>query len=243
MKCSRKIIFTVICLSYFTFSSIAAPNITVDKTTYNCGTVIEGEKDKISATFTIKNTGDLPLIITSVRPGCGCTVVEHDTLILPGKSGSIKPQINLSGFTGKISKSVTVTSNAENNPTIKLIITAEIQPIIDISKKYLYFSLSENDINKEIYFSSLKKDLLITGVSFRPTDGIVGAECQTEKPISLKYKWNSLDSTRNDGFSVFKLLLINPETEINFNCYNGIFIFQTNHSDKNELRINGRIDK
>ncbi|RYF97797.1 MAG: DUF1573 domain-containing protein, partial [Chitinophagaceae bacterium] len=36
------------------------------------GTINEGQKLQIS--FHLKNTGDAPLILQSVTPGCGCTV-------------------------------------------------------------------------------------------------------------------------------------------------------------------------
>ena len=63
-------------------SASASPKIDVDKTTFDCGVIAEGKTDKLHAQFTVKNTGDAPLKIDNVRPGCGCTVVKFDSTIL-----------------------------------------------------------------------------------------------------------------------------------------------------------------
>lgn len=237
MLCTRSSILSGGLILSYVLSSIAAAKIEVDKETFDCGTVIEGKKEKIAAVFEIKNTGNIDLKLESVRPSCGCTVVEYDTIIAPGKTGKIKPEVNLRGFSGKINKSVTVMSNADNNPTLRLNITAEIQPIIDISERYLMISALK-DI-KNIYFSSLKKNLEILDVSFKAHDN---NDTKLQKTIQLpiKYEWIKTDSIRNDGFAVFMLSLKNPFVD---EPLNGDFILKTNHPDKSELSIRVKIEK
>lgn len=46
----------------------------VDSTFHNVGDVKLGQTVEIP--FVVKNTGNKPLIISSVQPGCGCTVAE-----------------------------------------------------------------------------------------------------------------------------------------------------------------------
>ena len=46
-----------------------------DELTYNFGTIAEAD-GFASHTFTIKNTGDAPLVITRVTASCGCTRPE-----------------------------------------------------------------------------------------------------------------------------------------------------------------------
>ena len=78
MRFSRALFAVALCGSATIF---AAPKIEADKTTLDCGTVVEGQGDQIDAYFTIRNTGDAPLRIENVRPGCGCTVVTFDTVV------------------------------------------------------------------------------------------------------------------------------------------------------------------
>lgn len=232
-------IYSSLCLNLFCLTLTAAPQLNVDTTTFDCGTVIEGKKDKIAALFEIKNTGDSPLKIENVRPSCGCTVVQFDTLIPPGKTGKIKPEVRIKGYSGKIRKTVTVISNAANNQTLRLYITANIQPVIDVSERYITLSGEKGNIGGTVYFSSLKKDLLLKDVAFKLTENN-RTDWQKEIPLHLKFKWNKTDSVRTDGFTVYSLSLFCPEITEQLS---GRFLFTTNHPDKNEVVINGRIDK
>jgi hypothetical protein len=67
----------------------ASPKIVIDKTSYQCGPVIEGKTEKLKAEFIVKNAGDAVLKINA-RPGCGCTVVKYDSLVQPGKTSTIE---------------------------------------------------------------------------------------------------------------------------------------------------------
>ena len=64
--------------------------------------------------FTFINKKKTSLVISNVRPSCGCTVAKWSKEpILPGKTGSIK--INFSTkIPGTFFKTITVTSNAKN---------------------------------------------------------------------------------------------------------------------------------
>jgi len=62
--------------------------------------------------FKFKNVGKSPLIITSVKGSCGCTVpTKPEEPILPGETGEIKVKYATNRI-GPFSKTVTITSNA-----------------------------------------------------------------------------------------------------------------------------------
>jgi hypothetical protein len=86
------------------------------ETVYDFGEAVEGEV--IDVTFEVKNTGSIPLNIVDVKPACGCTVAEFTKEpITPGKTGSIKAQVNTKGFRGPISKSVIMMANTDPTRT------------------------------------------------------------------------------------------------------------------------------
>ena len=69
--------------------------------------------------FEFTNTGNAPLIISSVRSTCGCTVPEKpDEPIMPGDTGEIKVKYDTNRV-NPIRKTITVISNADR-PTIAL---------------------------------------------------------------------------------------------------------------------------
>jgi len=214
----------------------AAPQIKVDNMVFNGGTV--SENSTVKAVFTLTNTGTQPLRITSVRPGCGCTVVSYDSVIAPGKSGTIKPAVDLKGFRpGHMSRGVTVNSNAANSPTLQLTIEVTITPTIEVSENYIVFA---NAAPKTMTLSSAKKDLAVSGVVFKPQGGGGGnaPRWASNAPVTIDYKFNASDSTRADGLKVYRLDLTPPSTD--GETLSGVFVITTNHPDKKEISINGR---
>lgn len=75
-----------------------APITTIkfEESTYDYGTIKDGEKIKHSYKFT--NTGKNPLIISDAKGSCGCTVPDWPREpIAPGKTGEIKVEFNSTG--------------------------------------------------------------------------------------------------------------------------------------------------
>jgi len=67
--------------------------------------------------FTFTNTGNVPLVISKCKGSCGCTVPKCPTEpVLPGESAVIKVKY-ATDRVGQFTKTITVTSNATNEPT------------------------------------------------------------------------------------------------------------------------------
>ncbi|MFC6269161.1 DUF1573 domain-containing protein [Frigoriflavimonas asaccharolytica] len=76
--------------------------------------------------YEFTNTGKNPLIISEVKPGCGCTVPDYTkTPILPGKKGFVNLKFDSSSFDGAVNKYADVYANVENMP-IKLTFSANV---------------------------------------------------------------------------------------------------------------------
>ncbi len=98
--------------------------IEFDKEIHDYGKIKNGGDPFCS--FTFKNTGNEPLIISNAKGSCGCTVPTWPKEpIAPGATGSIKVKYDTKR-TGPINKSVTITSNAVNTPTKVLRIKGEV---------------------------------------------------------------------------------------------------------------------
>jgi hypothetical protein len=84
---------------------------------YNFGTIEQGES--ITHEFKFVNTGNEPLIISNAEGSCGCTVpIYPKEPIMKNQSAAIKVTFNSTGKFGIQDKTVTLTSNAEQNPMI-----------------------------------------------------------------------------------------------------------------------------
>ncbi|MEQ9592241.1 MAG: DUF1573 domain-containing protein [Cyclobacteriaceae bacterium] len=86
------------------------PTFAFDATDHDFGTIKEGEK--VSYTYTFKNTGEAPLIIQNAQPSCGCTVPEWSKEPIPvGGTGFVKAEFDSNGKPNIQNKTITVTAN------------------------------------------------------------------------------------------------------------------------------------
>lgn len=102
------IFFFIACTACFAQAEIA-----FQETIYDFGQIEEGTVAEHEFVFT--NTGNQPLIISSVKASCGCTTPYWTKEpVLPGKQGSIKASYNSKNRPGGFNKTITVTSNARH---------------------------------------------------------------------------------------------------------------------------------
>lgn len=101
------------------------PEISFEKDVHDFGTL--KQHGDASTEFKFTNTGNQPLIISNARGSCGCTVPSWPKEpIAPGETGVIKVKYD-SKRLGMINKSVTISSNATNQPTKVIRIKGKIE--------------------------------------------------------------------------------------------------------------------
>jgi len=107
-----------------------SPMLVVPSKIIDAGTVSQGVT--VDAVFDLVNEGDAKLIVKAVRPTCGCTVADFDREIAPGATGTVKAKLDTKDFAGPISKSILVMTDDPQNPTVTLVIKADIRPFVEI---------------------------------------------------------------------------------------------------------------
>ena len=71
-----------------------------------------------SVDFEFKNTGKTAVIITNVKAACGCTATDYTkTPVQPGETAKVTATYNAAAK-GAFSKTVTVTTSAEETPKV-----------------------------------------------------------------------------------------------------------------------------
>lgn len=107
-------LLTIILWGMFSFQALAQPKASFDKEMYECGMVLW--KNPVTATFTVKNEGNKPLVISKVTTSCACTVADWTkTPIAPGQTGVITSTFDSKAL-GRFQKSVGIYSNASTKP-------------------------------------------------------------------------------------------------------------------------------
>jgi hypothetical protein len=109
-----------------TVSNQPLTTIALSESNFDFGKIKKG--DKVEHIYEITNTGTNPLVISEVKPGCGCTAPDFTKEpIMPGKKGKITLHFDSTNFDGNVNKYADVFANVEKAP-IKLTFTANIQP-------------------------------------------------------------------------------------------------------------------
>jgi hypothetical protein len=141
----KQTIVAVLALIAFATSSslLAQPKIeVVGESKLDLGTMFRGavaEKKVV-----LKNTGSVVLEVGQVEASCGCTgAMVSETKIEPGNTADLRITFNSKNFTGTVHKTVTVNSNAANEPRQVVEFTAKIVDEISMSAAQLWFKDAE----------------------------------------------------------------------------------------------------
>lgn len=107
----KKLGLSVLMVVAFVVCCLAQPKIQFEQTTYDFGKIRE-EGGKVTGRFEFTNVGTEDLVLTNVRPGCGCTAANysHDP-VAPGQKGFIEATYNPYNRPGGFTKNIRVTTN------------------------------------------------------------------------------------------------------------------------------------
>lgn len=169
----KKLIFLLLTfVPLFAFCQKA--KIEFDKTSHNFGTIQENGGPAIYD-FKFTNTGTVPLILTNVRAGCGCTTPEWDRKpVAPGESGLIKVSYNPMGRPGSFVKSIAVNSNASNSVETLTIRGKVTRKPADPYEAYKYSAGPVKFMTNNIYLGAIhhtdvaEKEIELVNTSDKP---------------------------------------------------------------------------
>lgn len=141
------------------------PRIVCDEPTFQFG-----EKDQnelVTHTFKLKNEGDDTLMISKVKPACGCTVATLSGKILaPGETATLSTRLSLKGRRGAQRKSIRIESNDPIQPNYMLYLAGTAIVEIGIEPPHINFGQirSSSPIEKEARLISRNGDARIIEV-------------------------------------------------------------------------------
>lgn len=103
-----------------------APQLTIENRMFDFGSIEQGSK--VTATYTLKNTGKNDLNIRKTHASCGCTIPTLGKKTLKeGEEVEMKVVFNTVGRRGNQMKSVTIYSNDPKKPVQRVTLKAQVQ--------------------------------------------------------------------------------------------------------------------
>lgn len=107
--------------------------IEFENTEFDFGSIVKGSS--VTHSFWFTNAGPDTLVITKIKPTCGCTVAKQGGIIVaPGGKASIDIVFNSGNFNGKVTKSINIETNDKLNPYAELRFKSTINnPLLRLS--------------------------------------------------------------------------------------------------------------
>ena len=186
----KSIVFLVVSAGVVSFVS-AAPKIAIDSTRVTVDTVVQGETSRIRHVFTVRNTGDSPLRVDKVRSSCGCMAVEVDSVIPPGREGSVTAEIVTKElYDGNFTKDITVLSNAVNRPQLRLYISGYFKTVLEVEERSsIRLSPGKQSDTGVVVRLHTSKRCVVKKVEFKYTETELGMQWETAVPIRFTYEY------------------------------------------------------
>jgi hypothetical protein len=114
------------------------PRVGVESAMFDWGSVAQGSK--VTHDFTIKNSGDIDLVLQRIVPSCGCTAASLSSdRIPPGGQGMVRVELDTAGFSGSQQKMVRLFTNDPAEPYSTLTMKGVVEPDVLVEPNRLVF--------------------------------------------------------------------------------------------------------
>jgi hypothetical protein len=136
----KAVVMIVLCLALFSPAyadekpAESLPIVVLPEDTYTFHDAFEGSE--VVHDFIVQNRGTAVLEISSVKPGCGCTLASYDKQIPPGGDGKITLKLNTDGYGGTtITKGALVETNDKARLKFSLNMKGNVQAFASIEPR------------------------------------------------------------------------------------------------------------
>lgn len=173
----------------------------------------------------LKNVGDELLIITNVKPSCGCTTAPLDKdKLKPGEVATIDVSFNVGSRAGVNSKTIRISTNDPANSTVIYRLSADVQK--SISMEPSYFAFNQMEVGKEATSKVTVKNTSSKTITFSDF-----RKSPSDMSINMSGK-----KTLKPGESMNIIAKITPSTPGYINCW---VKMKTTSDDDPEVSISG----
>jgi hypothetical protein len=101
-------------------------------------------QDSMSAVFAFRNTGDKPVRILALDPSCSCISAAPDKAVhAPGESGEIRVELALTGYVGRMRRTIAVTTDDAEEKFTELTMTVDIPELVSITPRFLFWRVGD----------------------------------------------------------------------------------------------------
>jgi hypothetical protein len=108
-------------------------------------------QEKAVAVFPFRNRSDKPVRIISVMPSCSCmATAPAKEVYAPGEAGEIRVEIALSGYVGRLRRSVAVETDEAAARFADLTMTLDIPEAVVLNPRFLFWEVGDKPEEKHL---------------------------------------------------------------------------------------------
>lgn len=221
----RSILLSAVLVLISSILLIAQPQLTIiGGDTYDWKNVTPKD-DPLKAKIKITNTGTEKLIISEVKPGCGCTTAPLDKSELnPGDTATLDVTLRIGGSQNQVIKSIRINSNDPKASQKFLYLKANVIHPLQLSQPYFTFNhlqVGQEDVSTIRLKNNAEFDVALSDYELNPKNMFFNLQ----SPIILK-----------PGQEIDLIAKVRPDKTGNFNC---TIKMKTTHPDYPTFIING----
>jgi len=145
-KTARRLgrVIKVLALILAVLTGAAACQAGLEWSTTDLQTAAAPGQQTVSVTFPFRNAGDKPVRILSLDPSCSCVSATPDKgVCASGASGEIRIALALGGYSGRVRRSVAVTTDDAKGRSVELTLTVDIPEVVVITPRFLFWRVGE----------------------------------------------------------------------------------------------------
>ena len=169
-------------------------------------------------------------------------MVGFDSIIPPGRVGTVTPEVKLHKMRGgSFKKTVTVHSNATNFPDLKLSLGGVLRPLIEVNPSSVQMKPEfDGRVTTDIKLKTEKADLKVNEVYFT-THGKSSVSWDSDAPYYFKYDLAGAGKADKEGLCEYTLSLrLDYKEDV---MKHGKLIIKTNHPRKYKIETRASIHK
>jgi hypothetical protein len=225
------VLHLILCGAVSTQLLLAQPKLQLSNlsdNTFDWGTVMDVSKP-LQAKIELKNAGDKELLISEVRPGCGCTAaMPEKTKLAPGETTVMNVSLNIGTNNGQMMKTVAITSNSE--PDMQTVLTLKANIVRPIQAEPAFVAFPTLFVGREATASTKLKNNTAKTITLTDIKANGGVTTTLKAPYKIP-----------PGATVELPLKVVPQVQ---GYLNADIVIATDHPDQKtfEVRMYGNIN-
>lgn len=194
------------------------PSLVCDESLFDYG--VRPNSVEVEHNFIIRNSGNLPLVISQVRSGCGCTQAKlSQNTIEPGTNAVLSTRLTLRGVVGPKRTHIYLHSNDPENPVFQCQLSGSAVTDLAVTPQQVTFTYSPLSPPTE-------QQLIVTGKSDF-----------TARITAIKTEGSFFHATITSNTPGYGVIIVTPTTNAPVEVLKGIVIISTDHPRFPQLTV------